>query len=238
LARYPSWAQGTRSSQRINELLAIVGGDRYLEIGVEAGYTLEGVRARVRIAVEPRPRFRVDRLPSGVTLHPMPSDRFFDTTPPTSDLNGAFIDGLHEHRQTYRDLVATLERLLPGGFILLDDVVPIDEAAGLPSEEEFLKARARTDSSSGAWMGDVWRVVIALNRCHGANLDWRTVTARNGRMQTLIWRRPGVAFSEADPSALAALSDVAYDDVFASGIPPAFRPAAWSDAVSAFITSR
>ena len=238
LAPRPWMAQGTRSSQRINELLRIVGTERYLEIGVESGYTLAAVQARLRIAVDPAPRFHSAALPRGVALHPVPSDAYFAAFSDHPPLDGAFIDGLHEFRQTYRDLLAAIALLAPGGFALVDDVVPTDEIAGIPSEEEFRAAAQRAGRHGGAWMGDVWRVVLLLDRCHQGDLDWRTVTARNGRLQTLVWRNSVAPVTAASHDDLRTVSAVQYAEAMAPGVPDSFRPASWRDAVAAFRAGR
>lgn len=238
LAHRPWMAQGTRSSIRLNRLLEEVRGQTYLEIGVESGLTFEAVRARSRIGVDPQPRFRTDALPRGAEHHATTSDAYFDRADAVTRIDGAFVDGLHEYRQTYRDLVSTTARLAPGGFVLIDDVVPLDAISGLPSEADFLRQSKLAGRPSGAWMGDVWRVIRLLHRCHAAEVDWRTITANNGRHQTLVWSTaagPLVAAPEAD---ITAVADETYEEILGDGLSDSFRPATWDAALTAFRTGR
>jgi len=238
LARYPGWAYGTRSAKRINALLEVTGADRYLEIGVEYGHTFEAVRCRVRIGVDPNPRFRLEAAPPGVVIHPITSDLYFQESPPTRDLNGAFVDGLHEFRQTYRDLIAVIQRLRPGGFVLVDDVFPPDEISGIPSEQQFRRAAERQGNHSGAWMGDVWRVILALDRFHQHQLDWRTIIAANQRMQTLVWQSTASQVAWADTADLDAITTESYANILGGGLPPLFRATDWQEALADFRSHR
>jgi hypothetical protein len=238
LAPHPWMAQGTRSAKRINKLLAVVGRGTYLEIGVAEGLTFESVRASIKLGVDPAPRFDTESLPSTAHLYVLPSDEYFSSSSPFDQLNGVFVDGLHEFMQTYRDFMAALARLRPEGFVLIDDVIPLDAVSGLPSEAEFLAERQRSGLQSGAWMGDVWKVIRALNEAHADDLEWRTITAANGRMQTLVWRRRAGFIAEAPTQLLVSISEERYEDWFADGIPSDFRCCDWKTAFSDFCAHR
>lgn len=237
LASFPWVAESTRTAKRVNRLLSITGRRAYLEIGVHEGRTLESVRATLRVGVDPDPRFDVESLPRGIAFRPVPSDDFFMSVTQDIEYNLVFVDGLHEFRQTYRDLVSALNRLSRGGCILIDDVVPLDEVAGLPSEDAYNQAIAERNLTAGAWMGDVWRVVLALDAAHSSALDWRTISDTKGRYQTLVWKRPGHSV-QVDERACDSVAEMDYSSVFADGIPPAFRVDDFMSATRAFASGR
>jgi hypothetical protein len=135
------WGERAR---RVNFLLALSRGSRYLEIGVWGGETLEVVRAREKLGVDPNPLFDLEALPKGVKVFTGTSREFFGQySGPSFDV--VFVDGLHESSTAYLDVTESFNLLAPGGWLLLDDVCP-------PSEEL---------ADHGPY-GDVWRVASLL----------------------------------------------------------------------------
>ncbi|MHC5211254.1 MAG: class I SAM-dependent methyltransferase, partial [Planctomycetota bacterium] len=120
----------------------------YLEIGARNGRTLQRVRVRRRVGVDPEPRVE---LP-GVKIHAQTSDDFFAGNEQTFDL--VFVDGLHHADQVLRDTLNGLACLTPGGAVLLHDCNPLTEEAA---------ARERTVK---AWNGDVWKAVAFFRQRH------------------------------------------------------------------------
>lgn len=129
----------------------------YLEIGVRNGHSLALSHCR---SVGIDPDFQVNQgLPGAVSLIRSTSDDFF------ADLEGvdetsfqglpvdlAFIDGMHLFEYALRDF-ANVERYVgPASVIAFDDMFPcnIDEAA--------------RDRHTQSWTGDVFRVMLALQR--------------------------------------------------------------------------
>lgn len=223
----PVWwmAAGTRSSHNLNELLAHRPLPRYLEIGVFDGTTLEAIRSEHSIGVDPIPQIAAGVLtPRGIELHRATSDDYFaalDKREVSTSFDAVFVDGLHEFRQAYRDIVNALRRLRPGGLILVDDVVPTTaEAAGANIPE------------SGPWMGDVFRAVLALIP-QADVLDWRTFERPTERFQTVLWKTGPRAGAIPD-WALEDLSSREFIDVFRDGIPPEFRLCSFEAAVAAY----
>lgn len=237
LASFPWVAESTRTAKRVNRLLSITGRHAYLEIGVHEGRTLEAVRATLRVGVDPDPRFDINNLPRGITFLPVPSDDFFMSATQDIEYDLVFVDGLHEFRQTYRDLVSALNLLSRGGCILIDDVIPLDEVAGLPSEDAYSQAITERNLTTGAWMGDVWRVVLALDAAHSSALDWRTINDTKGRYQTLVWKRLSHSV-QADERTCVSVAEMNYSSVFADGIPPAFRVDHFVSTTRAFASGR
>ncbi len=224
LVANPELAEGTHSSARINRYVhALASATSYLEIGVEHGYTLEAVQLPRRFAVDPRPGFSLRSLPSGLTVDPTTSDRFFDALDDEVRFDIVFIDGLHTYRQTYRDLINTLLHIGPRSVIIIDDVVPSDEISSMADPEAATRERARRRESDVRWHGDVFRVIPIL-RDHHPELQYRTVVGGDNE-QTVLWKPDATVTSVGvDGKTLGEYRHVAYRETFAKGIPEYFRP--------------
>jgi SAM-dependent methyltransferase len=151
-----------------------IGARVYLEIGVKRGDTFLSIRAPHKIAVDPAPRIsRRSRVRSWIRnprnlfnryFH-VESDAFFSAPPRRLDREGldiVFVDGLHTHEQSLRDVRNTLRYLNPGGAVLLHDCNPGSEEAASPLE---LFDRARRTGSwkpDAGWSGDVWKTIVDL----------------------------------------------------------------------------
>lgn len=125
----------------------------YLEIGVDKGYTLALAKCRA-VGVDPGYTL-LSELDGDYALIRSSSDEFFGRADPLSLTGGrpfdfTFVDGLHLFEFALRDF-AGAERLgTERSFHLIDDVLPrnVDEAA--------------RDRHTGAWAGDVFRIIPAL----------------------------------------------------------------------------
>lgn len=217
----PATSRTTWSARRINAVRRRVPGmTRYLEIGVQYGRTLEQVEFPLRVAVDPEPRFDRTHLPAGVHVHPCTSDAYFAEFARPDSFDLVFVDGLHEFRQTYRDVLNAL-RVCPDGPILIDDVVPHDATSALADQEVSLAERRRLGLPGRFWHGNVYLVVVALHRFH-PELHLRTLGQDNP--QTLLWRAEGHSVGPpASPEALDELATTTYEDWFAPGAPHFFN---------------
>ena len=205
LAANAAAAEKTEAARLVERALAVNGGDRYLEIGIKNGATLQAVDAGTAVGVDPFHMANVAMCRPGLTVLPLPSDRYFRRLPSDQRFDVVFVDGLHVFRQAYRDVLHAAATLVRGGAILIDDVVPTSAAAGSP---------VRTTK---AWMGDVYKVIIALDR-HHPEVDYRVVADRGGHRLALAWLRPGLRIGPAaSPSQLAAIDALSFDDVFGPG---------------------
>ena len=114
--------------------------------------------------------------------------------------------------------------LQTAGVVLLDDTVP-------SSAEAASRDRDASQREASVWQGDVYRVVMLLDRHHRDVLDWATVTD-GGKPQTVVWRRiPGPVRAVSD-QLVEATAAATYDDVFADGVPEFFHPMSWSATLS------
>lgn len=136
----------------------------YVEIGVLRGDTLclaePGTTA---IGVDPDPRIDVALL-AATRLYPMTSDEFFLRGVLTGPVDLAFIDGLHLHEQTLRDLGSLAPHLASDGVAVLHDTMPLnEETATRERQTEF-------------HTGDVWKAVVHMS-AYWPHLSWITVPA-------------------------------------------------------------
>jgi hypothetical protein len=219
------------SPRRINALLrGLPGAERYLEVGVARGRTLQNVDVEVRWGVDPAPRFDVSRLPKGLEFFEETSDAFFQHLATDTYFDLVFLDGLHTFEQTYRDLLNTLAHLRDGA-VLIDDTVPLDEASAIPDWAESMARRRELGLKGKQWHGDVWKLVLCMDR-HMPDLDFRTIVG-SGNPQTLVWlKQPAIEVAQPD-DAFADLAELSYGEVFADGVPSAFRPCSEDEAISA-----
>jgi len=130
-------------TQLINKAIENKGYKTYLEIGVQKGINIRGVKCSNKTGVDPNPL-------SDDTTHEMTSDDFFKTNKDTFDC--VFVDGLHESEQVYKDITNALEVLNEGGAILCHDMNP--------TSEEMQKV----PRISNVWTGDCWKAWVKLRQ--------------------------------------------------------------------------
>lgn len=225
------------SASRLNTVARTLGSTSYLEIGVRRGHTLENVAVQRRVGVDPFPLFDTEHLPAGTSFFHGPSDPFFEQLSSRDHFDLIFLDGLHTFEQTYRDLLNALDHLSPRAVILIDDVVPTDEVAAIPSLEESQALRQRAGDPSTAWQGDVWKVVVAMSGFH-PELEFRTIVG-SGNPQALVWRAQAPApNSVVLRDVIENVASRSFGETFAAGVPPTFRPVedsvAFRDCFAAF----
>jgi len=233
LATTPNPDPNNWSTRRINAVLAAFPAmQRYLEIGLEAGRTLENVLAPHRVGVDPNPLFDIENVPHGVHIHAVTSDDYFAGVPRRELFDFVFVDGLHTYQQTYTDVINAL-RHCPNGVLLIDDVVPSDWISAIPNQVESLAVRRRHGIDNIDWHGDVFKVILILAD-HHPELDWVTITDR-GNPQTFVWRRATRRgrrrIRSVSAETIDSYSRVSYSDIFAAGVPISFQPCEEVDAL-------
>jgi len=183
-----------QSSELMNRLITARGYTDYLEIGVQFGKTFLDVAAKTKDGVDPN--FRFD-----TTSHANDANRFFEMTSDDFFLSDKvreydliFIDGWHSFHQAYRDFCNALLVCRPRGAIVIDDSVPGDVFSALPTQDMAIEARQLHGLGDGpfshAWMGDVYKVVLAIHDFH-PTLDFATLRDPANpfhKPQTLVWR--------------------------------------------------
>jgi hypothetical protein len=220
------------SARRINSILhGLPSGDSYLEVGVWSGRTLERIHAATRYGVDPAPRFDLSHLPDDLHFFEGTSDEFFMQLPEDAEFDVVFLDGLHTFQQTYQDLMNALNHT-HNGVVLVDDTVPGDEVSAIPDQDVSLARRSQLGMTGTPWHGDVYKLVICIER-HLSELDFRTIVG-SGNPQTLFWRRsPNVEVAPPTTTEISEIADLSFNDVFFDGIPSLFNPCSEQKALSA-----
>jgi len=125
----------------------------YLEIGVQYGTSLAlAEKSRLAIGVDPQPlmEFTQNGRPNQ-EVYAMTSDQWFNFGVPVHPpFNLGFIDGLHLFEQALKDFMNMEQRMAPGGVIIVDDVLPYNQAI------------AQREQPPGDWTGDVWKLYAIL----------------------------------------------------------------------------
>jgi len=169
---------------RINVIQGIIDAKQaksYLEIGFGNGDCFYSIKAPLKMTVDPRffnarkqkikyyikhwRRICAEYLRGVNKYFEMTSDDFFRTRsgvlkkfPP----DVVFVDGLHSHEQSLKDVLNVLEYLNKGGVVVLHDCCPRSEAQAYPARSYKDVARLRLPGWNGQWSGDVWKTVVYL----------------------------------------------------------------------------
>ena len=160
----------------IQDLIDAVKGRIYLEIGVASGDCFLKIRADNKIAVDPEFTIPLRRKLKGCFdkrkkyYYRMPSDDFFRNAPCALLKKGVdvvFVDGLHTHEQTLRDIKNSLGFLKPGGAIVVHDCNPKSPASAYPAASYEEAKNARPEGWTGEWSGDVWKTMPYLRSTRG-----------------------------------------------------------------------
>ncbi|NNE88052.1 MAG: class I SAM-dependent methyltransferase [Silicimonas sp.] len=131
----------------VNHMIKMNGYKNYLEIGVRRKSKMfEEIRCESRISVDPDPAAEAD--------FQLPSDDYFAQNDHLFDI--VFIDGNHTGDQVERDLVNSLERLNPGGVILLHDMNP--------PTRFHARATYEVGGKLPSWNGTSWKGYAALRQ--------------------------------------------------------------------------
>jgi glycosyltransferase involved in cell wall biosynthesis len=131
--------------------------NKYLEIGVETGYTFNNVHFSNKIGVDPLPHFVSENLVLKT------SDDYFDNLDPNTNtkFDIVFIDGLHQCEQVVKDINNSIRFLNENGKILLDDIIPLnhDEQLKIPVKHQYQNGVLKTLIP---WTGDVWKTMYHI----------------------------------------------------------------------------
>lgn len=159
-----SWAR------HIQGFIDLIGGDDYLEIGVDQGYTFKQIRAKNKIAVDVEFRFDIDPK-TGEEFFQIPSDDFFKNH--RRKIDGViFVDGKHTYEQALKDIENSLSIMTERSVVLVDDCSPDSEGTAERDDTVVVSDR-------GSWCGDVWKAIAHLRATRG-DLNIRTYLAFPG----------------------------------------------------------
>jgi hypothetical protein len=140
--------------------------DKYLEIGVEYGFTFKNVHFNDKTGIDPDPKFEVENSES---LKVMTSDAFFETNNDLFDV--IFIDGMHQTEYFMKDLNNSIQCLEENGIIFIDDILPISyyEQLKIPRKHYYEKDILKYGEP---WTGDVWKVLFYILKNHLDDIDF------------------------------------------------------------------
>ena len=126
----------------INYLIHKHGYKTYLEIGVQNHVCFDNVNIKSKICVDPDPNAKADFV--------MTSDEFFAQTSKGVTWDIVFIDGLHPHEQSLKDVMNALDFISENGTIVMHDCNPQKEI------------EQRVPRETKRWNGDVWKTLVTL----------------------------------------------------------------------------
>ncbi len=197
----------------------------YLEIGVATGETMLRVPAGLVVGVDPAPEVDPSLLSERFLLFELESDVFFANYGGQFAFDLVFLDGLHEWRQTLRDLHNVLPLLKQGGLIVIDDSVPTDKYSANPDPSVIESAHKAGLENHRRWYGDVFKAIMALEKIR-PDLEYVTVGGVNGvHGQTIVWKK-GLRepIQRSDDAYLQSLDLFAFEELdFTTGLPDFYR---------------
>lgn len=161
--------------------------NKYLEIGIENGYTLTNTHFFHKIGVDPEPKCI---SLSGCKIIKATSDYYFENlnlfmnyddndnetidsddiiTKPKFDV--IFIDGMHHCEYVLRDFNNSVKNLMTNGIILLDDIIPLNynEQLKIPKKHFYENGILKYGEE---WTGDVWKFVYCLLKYYSDKFDY------------------------------------------------------------------
>jgi hypothetical protein len=161
-------AQPMNRVKVIQKIINKTGAQNYLEIGVSRGDCFLSIKARRKVAVDPKfnlPAKRSWKMKwdnRNSQYYEMPSDDFFSKIKLPHGFDVTFIDGLHTYQQSLKDFENAFAVLGENGVILMHDCNPLDAATAYPAESHSHAASLKLPGWNGGWMGDVWKTIVHL----------------------------------------------------------------------------
>jgi len=201
--------------KRINFIMSKYGLNKYLEIGVERGHTLEAIKADIRCGVDPKPMFDFTHLPVGTSFYKLTSKEFFAKNMKDS-FEMIFVDGLHESLQAYNDVINSFKILEVDGFILLDDIWPSDKPSAASTKKEATKEKRKNSIIHNRWYGDVFKVLKIIDRFHPEIKVKVIGDGSDSHSQALLWLDKSLTKPEQNQDAIKFSKSITYEEIFES----------------------
>lgn len=152
---------------------------RYLEIGVENGYTFLRTHFLDKVGIDPDPKIQDEGIRG--KIHKCTSDEYFErrgeegtegegADDETKDV--VFIDGMHHCENVLRDFVNSQNILSEDGIIFIDDCIPLNynEQLKIPLKHYYENGVLKYGEE---WTGDVWKFIYYLLKQHKDKIDIR-----------------------------------------------------------------
>ena len=198
----------SQASCRVDTVQALIDSLRatnYLEIGVQSGDTYFWIKARKKMAVDPRFLFsawdklrwmRWNSYNVFNEYYPVASDTFFSKKSGLLKRRGldvVFVDGLHTFEQSLSDIENALRFLRGDGVIVVDDCDPPNEPASRPIKP----------AGNDPWCGDVWKSIAYLR---SARRDLNVFVLDCAYGLGIVTRGSPENMLEYDPSGIKSMS--------------------------------
>jgi len=152
---------------------------KYLEIGIEYGYTFSNTHFLDKVGVDPDPKCETKINVSGSEIFKCTSDYYFDNInihmPDDAsvdsddcienlkqcDFDVVFIDGMHHCENVLRDFNNSINKLTKNGSIFIDDCIPLNynEQLKIPIKHSYENGILKYGEE---WTGDVWKFMYYL----------------------------------------------------------------------------
>jgi hypothetical protein len=130
--------------------------NKYLEIGVESGYTYNNVHfdKNKKTGVDPDPKY------SDSSIVKCTSDDFFQQKS-LQKYDVIFIDGMHHVENVLRDFNNSVNILNKNGSIFIDDIIPLNynEQLKIPERHYYENGILKYGEE---WTGDIWKFIYYL----------------------------------------------------------------------------
>jgi hypothetical protein len=151
--------------------------NKYLEIGVEYGYTFSNTHFSIenKVGVDPDPKCNIIGIQKcssdeyfskifdiNAEIESIVSDNYIDDTINIHSevilFDVIFIDGMHQTEYILKDLNNSIKVLKDGGTIFMDDILPLNynEQLKIPRQHYYENGILKYGES---WTGDVWKVL-------------------------------------------------------------------------------
>jgi glycosyltransferase involved in cell wall biosynthesis len=151
--------------------------NKYLEIGIENGYTFINTHFLHKVGVDPEPKCKSNSN-NGYKIIKETSDYYFenidllmnydenesidsDDVVKKTNFDVVFIDGMHHCEYVLRDFNNSVKLLTTNGKIFLDDILPLNynEQLKIPVKHYYENGVLKYGEE---WTGDVWKFVYHL----------------------------------------------------------------------------
>lgn len=185
---------------------------RYLEVGVNQGRTFLEVKAKRKVAVDPRFAFdyrKAAKADAGSIYHEVTSDVYFGQLVELGEVfDVVYLDGLHTFEQIVRDLLNALFVTHAKSVIIIDDVLPSNYHSAIKDLSLSRLVMERMKLQDRSWMGDVYKVVPFIET-YVQQLSYAIVEDNHGQLVAWRAKRPSVT-----EESLEAISRAPFESVF------------------------
>jgi glycosyltransferase involved in cell wall biosynthesis len=129
--------------------------NKYLEIGVEYGYTFNNTHFVSKTGVDPDPKF------DNISLIKHTSNDYFKSINQNDKFDVIFIDGMHHYDNVKQDFINSLLHLNDNGIIFIDDCIPLNynEQLITPISHYYENGILKYGEE---WTGTVWKFMHEL----------------------------------------------------------------------------